>query len=164
MGASGAFAAEASRQVQAEPSAKALALTRRYVAAMHMDQAFKPLMSNLAAVAMQQQLQANKDISETQRNQLASAMSEAVEESMDAGMMSKLMEKMVPAYATVFSEDELQALVDFYESPRGQAIIAKMPSLTKITSQAALAAVPEIQEDLQARFKTKIESLKLFNK
>jgi hypothetical protein len=154
--------AEAS--VAPAPSAKALALTRRYVAALHMNESFKPMMNSLMTSMLQQQIARHPDLGEQQRNLVVGAVTEAMSESLDAGMLDKLMESMVPAFATVFTEDELQALVDFYEGPMGQRIVAKMPALGPLAAKAAANVMPELQRDLEQRVSTKIAGLKILDK
>lgn len=166
LGASGAFAADAPAPaaVQAEPSAKALALTRRYIAAMHMDASMKPMLGGMLETMTAQRMAGLPDLTDTQRSQLRGALNEAMMESLDDGLMTKLMDRMIPGFASVYSEEELQALVDFYEGPMGQAIVAKMPALGPIAGKAAAEAMPEIQADLEARIKTKLQALKFLDK
>lgn len=168
LGAGGAFAADAPAPApaaaQAEPSAKALALTRRYIAAMHMDASMKPMLGGMLEAMTAQRMARLPDLTDTQRSQLTSALNESMMESLDDGLMTKLMDRMIPAFASVYSEEELQALVDFYEGPMGQAIIAKMPALGPIAGKAAAEAMPEMQADLEKRFKAKIEALKFLDK
>jgi hypothetical protein len=146
------------------PSAKALALTRRYVAALHMNESFKPMMNSLMTSMLQQQAASHPDLTEQQRNLMVGAVTEAMSESLDAGMLDKVMESMVPAFATVFTEDELQALVDFYEGPMGQKIVAKMPALGPLAAKATAEVMPELQRDLAQRVQTKIAGLKILDK
>jgi hypothetical protein len=68
---------------------------------------------------------------------------------------------MVPGMATVFSVDELKALVAFYESPVGQSIIGKMPALGEISGKAVVELMPEMQADIEARVQRNIDALKL---
>jgi hypothetical protein len=167
LGAGGAFAADAPKPApaaQVEPSAKALALTRRYIAAMHMDASMKPMLGGMLEAMTAQRVAGLPDLTDTQRSQLTSALNEATMESLDDGLLTKLMDRMVPGFASVYSEEELQAMVDFYEGPMGQAIVAKMPTLGPIAGKAAVEAMPEMQADLEKRFKAKIEALKFLDK
>ena len=69
----------------------------------------------------------------------------------------KLEPGMVQTYASVYSEQELRDLVEFYESPLGQKFIRKMPELMTATMQLTqdmmqdfVPRVQEIQAELQA--------------
>ena len=149
---------KATTSAAAAPSPKALALTRRYIAAMHMKDSFRPMMSGLLKSMVEQQASASS-LPPERRAMVATAVTEAFDESLQAGMLDKMMEAMVPSMATVFSEDELQALVDFYESPDGQAIVAKMPEFGRVAGAEMMKFVPEMQADLKARVAAKMQAL-----
>jgi len=140
------------------PSPKALALTRRYLAALHMKDNFRPMMNGLMKSMLDQQA-ASSELKPEQRALVVRAVTEAFDESMQAGMLDRMMEAMVPSMATVFSEDELQALVDFYESPKGQAIVGKMPAFGQLAGVEMMKFMPEMQADLKARVTAKMQAL-----
>lgn len=60
----------------------------------------------------------------------------------------RLRPDMVRLYTSHFSEQELKDLIAFYESPLGQKVLLKMPTLTaqsaQITQSKLEAAVPEV--------------------
>jgi hypothetical protein len=153
---SGAFA-----QSTAQPSAEALALTRRYLAAMHMDTSMKPMLLSMTGQMVRQQAQRYPNLNDAQRERLAAAINEAVNDAYDQGLLERMAEKMVPGMATAFSVDELKALVAFYESPVGQSIIGKMPALGEISGKAVVELMPEMQADIEARVQKNIDALKL---
>ena len=69
----------------------------------------------------------------------------------------KLEPGMIETYASVYTEQELLDLVEFYESPLGQKFIRKMPELMTATMQLTqemmqdfLPRVQAIQAELQA--------------
>ena len=66
----------------------------------------------------------------------------------------KAMQKeYVELYASTFSEDELDAMIAFYKSPAGQAMIAKMPDLLQksitMVQQKMATLQPQIQQMVQ---------------
>lgn len=154
--ASGAFA-----QSSPQPSPEAVALTRRYLAAMHMDTSLKPMVLSMTGQMVRQQAERYPKLNDAQRERLAAAINEAVAEAYNEGLLEKMAEKMVPGMATVFSIDELKALVAFYESPLGQSIIGKMPALGEISGKAVVELMPEMQADMEARVQKNLEALKL---
>ena len=85
--------------------------------------------------------------------------SEVMQAKMSAAMHSPdgLMAKMVPVYAAHFSHDEVRQLLAFYETPVGKKIIEVMPLVIRdamVVGQAwAAAMVPELQAELQRRFR-----------
>lgn len=62
----------------------------------------------------------------------------------------KLKPDMVKLYTSNFSEQELKDLITFYQSPLGQKVLQKMPTLTaqsaQITQSKLEAAVPEVNK------------------
>lgn len=141
----------------AEPSAKALALTRRMVAAMHVEQTMAPLIRSVLQQEVDMTVAQRKTLSDQQKTMLSGALTEAVGEVVDSGLMSRVVDKLVPAYAEVYSEQELQAVVDFYESPIGQSVLKKMPLLGPAATKVMVEIAPEIQADLAARIAKKLD-------
>jgi uncharacterized protein len=146
-------------QVQAAPSPHKLELAHRYVVAMDMKKNFAPMLDSLMGVMLQQQMSSLKTDAET-KALAAQALREAFNESIQEGMLDKLMAAMEPALAESFTEEELQAMVDFYESPVGRSITAKMPAFG-VKSTAAIAKVmPEMQADMENRMLDKLAAIK----
>ena len=145
-------AAAAATAAVAAPSPKALALTKRYMAALHIDQSMKPMMQNMVGPMLAEQARANPNLTDEQRK----AIREAVEEFVAGDMMDDIMQRSIPIYATIFSEDELQALVDFYESPRGQSIVAKMPQMGPAMAKVMVEIMPEVRAKMTQRICEKL--------
>lgn len=61
----------------------------------------------------------------------------------------KMKDDYVALYATTFSGDELKGLIAFYQSPAGQAFVAKQPALM----QASMALNQKLMLRLIPRFK-----------
>ena len=136
----------------ATPSPKALALTQRYIAALHVDQSMKPMMLSLIGPMLDEQARANPNLTDEQRK----AVRQVVEEFVAGDMMDDIMKRSIPIYATIFSEDELQALVDFYESPRGQSIVAKMPQMGPAMAKLMVEILPEVRAKMSQRICEKL--------
>ena len=76
-------------------------------------------------------------ITDDQKQRIGEVMSAAMNE-----MRPRMQELMVSGSAQTFSTDELQALIDFYGSEHGAAIMTKMtPFMTNVMGQMA----PEMQ-------------------
>lgn len=64
----------------------------------------------------------------------------------------KLKPDMVKLYTSNFDEQELKELIDFYQSPLGQKVLQKMPTLTaqaaQLTQSKLQAAVPKVNKML----------------
>jgi hypothetical protein len=140
-------AQQASPPAAATPSPRALALAKRYIDALHVDQTMKPMLQGMIGPVLDEQARANPNLTDAQRK----AVREAVEEFMGGDMMNDILDRMTPVYATTFSEDELQALVDFYESPKGQSIVAKMPGMGPAMARIMVEMMPEIRAGMTKR-------------
>jgi hypothetical protein len=71
----------------------------------------------------------------------------------EATSFEKLKPFLVQSYSEVFTEEELQKMIEFYATPAGQKTLEKMPLLQQkamLQSQATLKALmPEIQRVIQ---------------
>lgn len=150
LGATPAFSADATA-----PSAHSEALARKLFTEMHMDQMMGNMMRQMGPAMIAEQRKANPNLTEHD----ARAISDAVAESMD-GFMQKVIERSIPLYATTFTEKELQDLVDFYGTPSGQAMLAKMPVLTTKMIPIVTEMMPEMTADLTKRICSKIDCSK----
>lgn len=74
----------------------------------------------------------------------------------------KLRGDYIALYSEVFTEQELQGLVDFYGSPAGQAFVKKQPELTKrtmmITNGLMMKIMPKMQQIIKEQMKKAKES------
>lgn len=154
-----ACAMAAPAAASAEPTAKTLALTRRLVAAMHVEDTMAPMMRAIMQQQMDMIVAQRKNLTDQQRTLLGGALSEAVGEMMDSGLMSEVMDKLVPAYADVYTEEELQGMLSFYESPIGQSVLRKMPLMAPAATKAMIEIAPKMQADLEQRMAKKLEGL-----
>lgn len=143
----------------AEPSAKALALTRRMVTAMHIEENMVPMMRAMMRQGFDGAFAQQKGLNEQQKAALNKAATETMEETLSTGFMQKMMDKLVPAYAEVYSEEELQALVDFYESPVGQSILKKMPQLGAVAGKSMSEMMPGMMAEMTAKMSKKLEGI-----
>jgi hypothetical protein len=157
-----ACAAAAGAILIAQPCAAAdaapahnLELAQRLFTGMHMDQMMSGMMRNMMPAMVAQARKANPAMSDAQ----AQAITEATTESSQA-MMAKIMDRMIPLYASTFTEKELQDLVNFYEGPSGQAMLAKMPVLMAKMTPIMTEMMPEMQADIRRRICSKIDCSK----
>jgi len=132
-----------------------LELARRLFTGMHMDQMMAGMMRNMMPAMVAQARKTNPAMSDAQ----AEAITEATTQSVQA-MMSKTMDRMIPLYASTFTEKELQDLVNFYEGPSGQAMLAKMPTLMSKMTPIMTEMMPEMQADIRRRVCAKIDCSK----
>lgn len=148
----------------AAPSPRALALTRRVVVALRIQETMAPMMSQILQAQIGQVVAQNAKLTDPQKAQLTGVMNESIDEVISEGLLSDMMEKFVPIYAEVYTEPELQAMAEFYESPVGQSILKKMPLMAPLASKIAVEEMPRIQAALTKKLTTKLEGLQNFGK
>lgn len=64
--------------------------------------------------------------------------------------MPAMAEQLIALQAEIYTEDELQGLVDFYRSPAGEALVEKAPQLIERTLQISINWSKAVMPDLQA--------------
>lgn len=149
-GASGALAAEVALN---KPTPHAVDLAQRYFKALNMEQSLKPMLEMMMGAMIENQLNANPDLTPLQRG----AMLDASKDVMADGLVIRMMNRMAPGFAQVLSERELEAMVGFYESPEGRSVISKMGALQKVGERVGQEMAPEVAADVLKRACQKIE-------
>lgn len=151
---SAAFAAEAAPQPMPQsnakpaPTAKAQVCTHRYVEALNMEATMKA--SSAAMLdAMKGMTSPLTDPKEKAR--FDAMMGRVMTEVMD-DLTPKIVADMIPAMTEVFDETEICAMADFYGTPTGQSIIAKMPALMSVSMQSVSKYMPELQQRMMRAF------------
>ncbi|MCW3148971.1 DUF2059 domain-containing protein [Stutzerimonas stutzeri] len=92
---------------------------------------------------------------ETQAPESKKALLERYQAKADAALdkaigWKKLEPELITLYTTQFTEQELAGLIEFYQSPLGKKMLAKLPELNarsaQLTQQKLEAAVPEVNK------------------
>ena len=135
----------------AAPSPKAVALARRYMAAIHFNDTMRQVMDPVL-----KQLLQGVEGGDRLPPDMRKALLDSAHESFD-DFMPRMMDAMVPIMAQVYTEAELQGLVDFYEGPVGQALIAKTPQLSAAMSGMIPGMANDLKYDMLGRFCGKIK-------
>lgn len=131
-------------QAASEPSARQLALTRRYIELTMSDQfedALREMIADQAAMDP-----AAQDLPDEDRRFVADLTAE-----LTTDMIPQMLDQMVPVYARTFSEAELEALIAFYDTEMGRSILAKTMESMPEASRAAMTVVPQMLEKMAAR-------------
>jgi hypothetical protein len=126
------------RASPAEPSARALVLSRRYIELM---KPYQTIDSTLGAMTPLPGAAAAE--MESLREELRSMIQE---------LTPRIIELSVITQARVYTEAELEALVRFYETPVGRSIAAKSPQAAVATQEALALLHPAIQARTLAWF------------
>lgn len=142
-----AFAAEPAKPAAASASA-ALACAKRYNKAMRLEETMEAMMRSMMPILMKQYGANGK----TEKEQLI--LDAIVESTTD--LTPKMLDALAPVMVTTFSEAEICGLADFYESPTGQGVVAKMPAYTRASGDVMNEFVPLLQQDMARRVCQKI--------
>lgn len=139
----------------APPNPHSMELARKLFSEMHMDTLMGDMMRQMTPAILAQARARDPGVSEAD----VRAVQDAVADSMQA-MLVKVNERAIPLYASTFSEKELQDLVDFYDSPTGRAMQAKMPVLTNKMAPMVTDLMPEMIADMTKRICAKTDCSK----
>jgi hypothetical protein len=140
----------------AAPNPHSLELATKLFADMHMDQMMDGMMRQMTPMMMEQARKTNPNLTADQAKALGEAVTESVQ-----GMMQKVEARMIPLYASTFSEKELQDLVNFYDGPTGQAMLAKMPVLMSKLGPTVAELAPDMAAEVQRRLCSKTDCSKM---
>jgi len=151
-----ALAAPALAAAEAQPSAKALALAKRYVVAA---QAARILEDEGPTVAQYMiSRMAAPPGGDAKEAEVKHAMLDAANAAV-AAKTPEFLDKTAAIYARVFSEQELEAIVAFYDSPAGKAFVAKGQAAALPMAELIRSLGSDIQKDTEQRFCAKEAAL-----
>lgn len=133
-----------SAPVAGQPSAHQMALSRRYVELAQSEQ----LEDAIRGIIM---TQASTDpdtrgLPDEDRRFLIDLSTE-----LTADLLPEMLDRLVPVYARGYSEEELSALIAFYETDMGQSIIDKTYAMMPETNQAMMAVMPQMMDKMAVR-------------
>ena len=72
----------------------------------------------------------------------------------------KVRDRFIDIYIDVFTEDELNEIIGFYQSPVGQKMLRKMPELIEKSMQKTQAILQEKMPEFQQRMQKILSDLK----
>lgn len=136
-----AVAAEVPQTAAAAPSARQLALTRRYIDLMMSDQfegAVREMIGDEAA--------RDPTLPEEDREFLVDLATELATD-----LVPQMINEMVPVYAAAFTEAELEALIAFYDTEMGRVIAAKNVQVMPEANRAVMSVMPQMLDKMAAR-------------
>lgn len=124
---------------QADDASKRLALSHRFIELMQTDQMGAMLGQMSAAFAPAP----TEDMTEAE-----TADYQALMEDMMAVMLPRLFDAMAPIYADIFTLEELEGLVAFYESDIGQSMMRKSYESAPRITTAIQAMMPQLMVEM----------------
>jgi hypothetical protein len=140
-------AAPATAQVAeqaAPPSLRRMMLARQYLDLLMTDQ-FEGVVHQMLGAEFENdtEMQALPD---EDRQMILSLTAE-----LTVDMVPQMISQMVPVYATTFTEEELAALVAFYDTPLGRSIADKSIEVMPEADRAVMSVVPQLLEKMATR-------------
>jgi hypothetical protein len=127
---------------QDAPSARQLELSRRYVQVMQSDQ----LEQVIRTMLMSDPGMDADGMPAEDRQFLIDLAAELVTD-----LMPTMMEQLIPVYAEVFTEAELEALVAFYDTDMGRSIARKTVESLPEVNAAMMTVMPQILDKMIVR-------------
>lgn len=121
------------------------------------DQTINQVMTELKP---QLQLQANQIVQHILERETLNHEQQAVADKLAAQMLKtaqdsmnwdKLKPRMVKMYSTIFSQEEIQAQLDFYSSPVGQSIMQKMPQVIRQSMEITMVDLKENMQNFMGK-------------
>jgi hypothetical protein len=126
------------------PSERQMELTRRYLNLLMTDQ-FEEVIHQMLGAEFDSDAQMQAVPDEDRRFILG------LTTELTTDMIPQMIAEMVPVYAAVFTEEELVALVGFYDSPLGRSIAEKSVQVMPEAERAVMALVPQMLEKMALR-------------
>ncbi|MDV6331369.1 DUF2059 domain-containing protein [Asticcacaulis sp. 201] len=137
-------AAAASNVPTSDISPAKLALLKRLDQAMDFDGMMKKMYEQMMPAMFQSLRQSNPKITDQQVQDVTQ-----VTISVTTKYTPRMKDEMFRAYAKVFTEEELNSMVVFYESPNGQAVLKKLPQVMQEFMPAMSSLMPDMMKDIQ---------------
>lgn len=145
----GAVATPAAAGEAASPAAKAC--SARYIKSLRMEEMMKSMMDSMVP-AMSASMPGGDVLDADDKQAIADL---AVESTM--AIVPEMIADIEPLLVKHFSEAEVCAMADFYDSPTGRAIIGKMPAFTAETGALTMKYVPRMQQEMLDRLCKRID-------
>jgi hypothetical protein len=136
--------ARSTEQTAAPPTARMTALAREYLNLTMTDQ-FEGVVRQMLGTEFENDSEMQA-LPEEDRRMILNLTAE-----LTADMVPQMITEMVPVYATTFTEDELTALVAFYETPLGRSIADKSIQVMPEADRAVMSVVPQLLEKMATR-------------
>jgi hypothetical protein len=131
---------------------KTAALVRRMFKATKIDITMDAMMGSMLPVMVDSMVRQYPNVTAQEKDVILQTGKEALHD-----FMAELMERMVPIYAETYSQEELEAIDTFYESPIGQSLITKTPLMAPKTAALTREMLPGLQVQMQARLCEKLD-------
>jgi uncharacterized protein len=134
-----------------QPSAAAMATARQLIAATGATTVFNPLIAGVVEQAKLLFLQQNPGLAKD-LNEIAAKLRTDL-----APRFGELNEEMAKLYATSFTEQELKAILVFYESPAGKKLLAQQPTVVDASMKFAQDWANKLSDQVIAKMREELK-------
>jgi hypothetical protein len=137
-------AAQSSGQTSAAPSTRSSELARQYLNLLMTDQ-FEGVIRQMLGTEFENDSE-TQAMPDADRRMILNLLAE-----LTTDMVPQMITEMVPVYAATFTEEELTALVGFYDTPLGRSIAEKSIEVMPEADRAIMSVVPQMLEKMATR-------------
>ncbi|MGE4488349.1 MAG: DUF2059 domain-containing protein [Kiritimatiellales bacterium] len=132
---------------QAEVSGSSRAAAEKLLQVMHTSENFNGALEQ--ALEMQRNIIDQADLPVEKKEQALAACEKSWKTVLQNFSWEKMNGLFVDIYSQVFTEEELNGIIAFYESPAGQKFIAKQPMLMQVTMQKMQGVMGNMMKAMQ---------------
>ncbi len=100
------------------------------------------------------------NLSVDERKQMDSIVADMYNDIQKEFATNGMLEDIVPVYQRHLTRADLQAVVDFYQSPAGQRLIKEMPAMSVEAMQVTSGRSQKLMEDIMAKTKQRVDAMK----
>lgn len=138
----------------AAPSRESIELLLNLVQAEKMMDSIKPQFNGLIKNSIDQALEGRKPTAEEQKvlDRYVARTVEIMGESLTAERMKQLNTQL---YTKYFSQEEIDGIIAFYQSPAGKSMLTKMPQVM----QGVMAAMPSVLAPMMEKMRVASEQM-----
>jgi len=134
-----------------QTSVVAIATAKELVAATKATTVFNPLIAGVVEQAKLLFLQQNPSLAKD-LNEIAEKMRADLEP-----RMSELSDEMAKLYATHFTEQELKAILAFYQSPVGKKVLVEQPTVVDLSMRYAQDWANKLSDQVIAQMRVELK-------
>jgi len=134
-----------------QPSAAAIATAKELIAATNSTAVFTPLIAGVVEQAKLLYLQQNPALAQDLNEISAQLRTEL------APRFSELSDEMARLYASRFTNDELKAILVFYQSPVGKKLLDQQPNVVESSMKFAQDWANKLSDQVIARMRAELK-------
>ena len=136
----------------AKPSEKAVEYATRYLVAIRIDESIKLIMDVLGPSLVEGEAAKRPELTASDKKLILDSVTESM-----IAVMPRFTELYAVRLASLFTEEELRQLAEFYESPVGRAYVSRMKLISKASERSMMELVPEITKEIEERICRRID-------